>query len=197
MCINLDRRPDRWKNVSREFMKNDMYVERWAATDRNDLHPSLADKFTKRVPATDDKLAHVACGLSHQNIFRHAFAQKWDQVAIFEDDVVLSPDFAVIIKAVELQLPINWEFIYLGYRPIQKLQYEQFSSNLTIVDRCYCAFAYIVKRSLFKRLIFHWNPYKKPTDWYYMSKEMADIVRYGTIRGFVPYRTISAISLLM
>lgn len=54
------------------------------------------------------------CALSHQNIWADMVKNSYKNVLIFEDDVVLKPDFNEIFSAAWNELPDEYDIFYLG-----------------------------------------------------------------------------------
>ena len=85
VCINLDRRPERWEQSQLEFARHQI-------------------KFVRRFPALDGKVLTIpshwnytpgayGCLLSHLEIVREARERNLSSILIFEDDVALAADF--------------------------------------------------------------------------------------------------------
>jgi len=60
-------------------------------------------------------LGHIACSLSHRNLYKHIIENKYQRVLIFEDDVIpVIESLKHIIESLN-ELPEDWELVYLGY----------------------------------------------------------------------------------
>jgi hypothetical protein len=97
-CINLDTRPDRWKQAMREF----------AAL-------GIAGRV-ERVAAVVHADAEEGCRLSHLECVRRATAAGAETALIFEDDVAFpefSPD-SLARSLDRLRAVPDWELFYLG-----------------------------------------------------------------------------------
>lgn len=90
ICINLDKRTDRWRDVQAEFLRMQIEVERFpamtAANGMQGLH------------------------LSNQAIFR---AHAGQSILVMEDDVIFYQPLH-FLKTVVADLPDNWDMLYLG-----------------------------------------------------------------------------------
>lgn len=100
-CINLDRRADRWALAEPEFARLAWPVTRWRAVEH------------KKSPYNGLRPAQAACLDSHKQLWRHALAQNYPAIAVFEDDVVFSSDFKDIFAAAAAQLPADWDVWHL------------------------------------------------------------------------------------
>lgn len=119
VCINLDRRPDRWADALKEFAKQDLHVHRFAAVDGE----------TVRNPRRMGNRYQYACQLSHRLVMRRALADasredrggtplkrpgagRPSHVMIFEDDVVLHPGFRRVVEG--HPPPEDWGLLIFG-----------------------------------------------------------------------------------
>lgn len=59
-------------------------------------------------------LGHIACSLSHQRIYQDILDKGYEQVLIFEDDIVELPEARNLAQALN-ELPKNWDVFMLGY----------------------------------------------------------------------------------
>lgn len=96
-CINLDRRSDRWKNVSNIFLKQSLDVVRWSAIDCK-IHNISGPKAAK---------------LSHIELLKFCKNTNIEQVIIFEDDVVLCHNFTDKLNTIIKKLPKDWKIVSL------------------------------------------------------------------------------------
>lgn len=152
-CLNLKRRPDRWKDVQFQFKLHGINAERFGAIDGKTL-PRPVDV------TTDKRASEVACSLSHISILKHALEHNYNEILVFEDDAVLHPEFNSKFEEYYKQLPKCWEFCYVGgnynintgaYR--DDSIFYPISSN---VDRCKCVYTtvgYFLKRDFIQVLL--------------------------------------------
>lgn len=58
---------------------------------------------------------HIACSLSHRNVYEDIIKNNYRNALILEDDVV--PDKYGLLRISEMlfSLPLDWELLYLGY----------------------------------------------------------------------------------
>jgi GR25 family glycosyltransferase involved in LPS biosynthesis len=167
-CVNLDRRDDRWDSAQLQFRVAGFDVYRWSATDWRELPLDWTDMMTAKVPRNHNILGHIACGISHRAALRTAHELGHKSVAIFEDDVVLVPEISKALYKAEKELPRDWQFLYLGYRPMSVDEPTRpYSEHLVEVRRCYDAHAYVVRQPLLQRIIHQWDPKRLTTDWFF------------------------------
>jgi len=60
-------------------------------------------------------LGHIACSLSHRNLYNHIVENNYQRVLIFEDDVIPIIESLKHISSSLKELPEDWELVYLGY----------------------------------------------------------------------------------
>jgi len=156
-CLNLDRRKDRWYDVSKVFNKHSIKVERFKAIDGVDIldeellkiNPKLiTDEDASKAGLIENKNA-LACLRSHIEIIKQAKEKNYEKILIFEDDVILSDKFSHVIKKIK---KLDWNFIYLGASQFEwdkiELKNGYYKSNNTLGT-----FAYAIKSELYDYLI--------------------------------------------
>jgi len=107
VCINLDRRPDRWEQFCRACPIPG--VQRFAAIDGRKVRPP---EWWRQGGGA------WGCMLSHVRILEHALTDDLDRVGgvllMLEDDALFPPDFAERAQRFIQALPSDWDQIYLG-----------------------------------------------------------------------------------
>jgi len=164
LCINLDRRPDRWQSFlasATPHLPPDR-IQRFSAIDaQNSLIPSW---WTHPAGA-------YACALSHRLALAQALAGPAHSVLIFEDDALLAPDFSTRLADLMPRVPADWRLLFLGGQ--HKRRYPPFAVAPGIV-RCRHTIrmhAYAVHRRGALRVHDHISRTAKPVD-----QALADIM---------------------
>lgn len=107
ICINLDRRPDRWE----QFLRNCPLagVERFPAIDGRRCRPPTWWRQGGGARG---------CMLSHLRILEQALmdglSQRGGVLLVLEDDALFPPDFAEKAERFIAALPRDWEQVYFG-----------------------------------------------------------------------------------
>ncbi len=115
ICINLNRRSDRWNQVQQQFRKAGIVAERFAAIDGNPMKWSHVRNKDKPPGAKDNKFRGVAgCMASHVNIWKMAKEKGWKNVLIVEDDCDFVHELQQRFTERIGQVPIDWDLLYLG-----------------------------------------------------------------------------------
>lgn len=144
ICINLDRRPERWQQAQARF----------------DLHEL---KSVRRFPALDGAALAVpsgwtaspgayGCLQSHVAVVREAQFNKLPRVLILEDDVVLDPDFNDKFSRYVDQVPSDWDMLFFGGLHVF-VRPERISANVSRLSHSYSTFAYALKETVYKSFI--------------------------------------------
>lgn len=97
-CINLDRRPDRWAAAQEKFNRLGWPVERFSAVTY--AEPTVGGIDGRHAGALD----------SHRGCWRLGLERSHPIIAVFEDDVVFSSDFADVFPRAFQELPPDWRF---------------------------------------------------------------------------------------
>lgn len=95
-CINLDTRPERWRQATEQFARLEWSVTRQAGVVYS------ASPYAALDPP------HAGCLDSHKAIWRQCVERNLGVVAVFEDDVVFPSYFKDIFVQASAQLPAGW-----------------------------------------------------------------------------------------
>ena len=118
----------------------------------------------------------VGCRQSHRAIVSEALARGWSSVLILEDDVRLKSAAGVILNEALKTLPDDWELLFLNTTGASG---PPLGPCLFAVERARSTMAYVVRRSLYARLI----------DWWATSGCEADLFeRFIALTGARAYR---------
>ena len=112
VCINLDRRPDRWEQFLAEYPREILGdVERFAAID--------AKKFP--IPKWWKQGGGAwGCYRSHLSIIEDCINRDIESVLIFEDDATFTNDFRERLDLFMREASdYNWDWLYLGGQFLQ------------------------------------------------------------------------------
>ena len=143
VCINLDRRKDRWKRVQFKFRQQDIVdVRRFSAID------GALQIMPKTWTHTSGALG---CLLSHLQVVRDARDMGIKRILIFEDDVVFEDSFKDMFARFKVQLPSDWDIVYFG--AIHMDEPISVSENIVRVGRAYSTYAYALNETVFDAFI--------------------------------------------
>jgi GR25 family glycosyltransferase involved in LPS biosynthesis len=151
-CINLTKRTDRWLNVQKQFIKNNLDVIRWNAIDAEEygVDPLIAASF------------------SHILLLKYCELQKYNSVLIFEDDIILSTNFIIRLEEYLSELPKNFECFSLH---CYKSQFEKISEHTCkLLSVMFGAHGIFLKKRAILNILNNTNLYC-PEDLYFRSIE--------------------------
>jgi glycosyl transferase, family 25 len=143
VCVNLDRRPDRWKRMQMEFARHGIDgVHRFSAVDGNEVV----------LPSTWRHTAGAyGCLLSHLHVVQQARELDFESVLIFEDDAVFHPEFTTKLAAFVADVPSDWDMLYFG--ALHKDEPFKISGRVCRITKANSTFAYALKRTVFEAFI--------------------------------------------
>lgn len=183
--INLDHRDDRWQAMTTNLAAVGITAERFSAVGIANLaddQPSAALRgFLQRVDgqsaAAEHKLqATWACMRSHLAIIRMAKEAGWSSVLILEDDCEFEPYTPAVLARASQQLESRpWDVLYLGGTLKKDGTKCRVSENLLSVSRVRLAHAYVVRASLYERILAEAPASGLPLDWYYSETLLPSI----------------------
>jgi len=143
ICINLDRRPERWQRVQHAFAAHGIQrVRRFSASDGNEI-------------ALPRDWAHTpgafGCLDSHVRAVREARDAGAASVLIFEDDVVFDPQFKEKFAMYIQELPFDWDMLFLG--ALHKDEPFIVSEHIARITKANSTFAYAIRNTVFDAFI--------------------------------------------
>jgi GR25 family glycosyltransferase involved in LPS biosynthesis len=126
-CVNLDRRPERWEEASKEFKKFNLDVERFSAVDGSKMNLS---NIKMEVLKMESLPGAVGCSLSHRNIIKDAKKNAYDKILIFEDDVVFEDNLLTRFENEIKSLPEDWDMFYLSANNLKPESLTQINEHI-------------------------------------------------------------------
>lgn len=143
VCINLDRRPERWRRMRRKFARQGIHsVERFPALDGETL--DIPPRWTHTRGA-------YGCLRSHLEVVSHARRLGAPAVLIFEDDVIFAPRLRERFASYVEQLPDAWDMLYFG--ALHKDEPVKVSENIVRLTRSNSTYAYALRETVFDAFI--------------------------------------------
>ena len=143
VCINLDRRPERWQRLLKELARHDLGpVQRLSAYD---------GETTAKPAAWTHTAGAYGCLLSHVAVVREARRSSASSVLIFEDDAVLDRDFQNKFASFSNEVPRDWDMLYLG--ALHKDEPVKISEHVGRITKANSTYAYALKNTVFDAFI--------------------------------------------
>jgi glycosyl transferase, family 25 len=144
VCINLDRRPQRWEQVEAQFASHQINSVR--------RFPALDGLMLEVPPGWDGSPGAYGCLQSHLAVVLEARRSKQSSILIFEDDVVFDSDFNNKFSRDIEQLPIDWDMLLFGGLHVY-VRPERVSENISRITNSYSTFAYALKQTVYDAFI--------------------------------------------
>jgi len=143
VCINLDRRADRWERMQAEFARHGIdQARRFSACDGNAL---------VQPPHWQHTAGAYGCLLSHVQVVQAARESDHESVLIFEDDAVLDPEFTAKFASFIRELPDDWDMLYFG--ALHKDEPIRISDHVYRITKGNSTYAYALKRTVFDAFV--------------------------------------------
>lgn len=143
VCINLDRRPDRWQRMQHESARHGIHsVRRFSALDGNTLE--LPHNWIHSPGA-------YGCLLSHLQVIRDARQSGVSSVLILEDDAVFDPELQEKFGVFFNEVPPDWDMLFLG--ALHKDEPIKIADHVGRITKANSTYAYAVKNTVFHDFI--------------------------------------------
>jgi glycosyl transferase, family 25 len=178
LVINLDERPDRWRDALKELAP---YLDIWQPHRLPAIKGVALNGFGRpplfRGRRRDKTWAgRAGCVLSHRQAIAHAAGMGWRSVLILEDDIHLGEDFAQVSEKLAEVLEFqSWDICYLGFTdpvgPFLSLSDLGLGHRLYRVYGCSTTHAYLVRDSAYASLLR-----RLPDDddiWFWLTRNRA------------------------
>ena len=143
VCINLDRRIERWEQMQNKFHQHGIHsVQRFAAVDGE----------TSAIPAHwDSTPGAYGCLLSHLQVVREVRRMGFPSVLIFEDDVVFDDQFEKKFADYIQQLPDDWDMLFFG--ALHKDELIKVSDNIGRITQSNSTYACALRHTVYDAFI--------------------------------------------
>jgi glycosyl transferase family 25 len=156
VCINLDRRPDRWSRMEKMFARHNIStVQRFSGIDGQKIDVPLSWKYSRGA---------YGCLQSHLAIVKRTREERIPAILIFEDDCVFDHEFNEKVLAYISQVPLDWDLLFLGGWHQSELL--KVSANISRSRNTWLAHAYALKHTLYDAFIEHCERGQEAVDHY-------------------------------
>src|SRR5919205_3139990 len=143
VCINLDRRPERWRRIREELARHGIQkVERFSAIDGD---------VVEKPAHWNHSAGAYGCLLSHLAVVSEARDSGALSVLIFEDDAVLDPEFQHKFAQFIKEAPGDWDMLYFG--ALHKEEPVKISAHIGRITKANSTYAYALKHTVFDDFI--------------------------------------------
>ena len=199
VCLNLDRRPDRWERVqSQPGFAEFPSIQRWSGTDGKTINLQKDDRIsvlTKHNIHKKTRRGHefintpgaVGCYLSHSSVYEWLIKQNDTEVVlIFEDDIALPAGCYKMLKDYIksnsfIQNSQNWDVWMLGPNIMSAAQDSKAGANTIRLLSFVLAHAYFVSKRGALALMQNLYPIELHIDGYMSYKsQIGQLELFGT-----------------
>lgn len=153
VCINLDRRMDRWESFREGFPSDWPFVgvDRVRAIDGDLAGPP--PWFTTKVKPRVERNRHRGgwgCCRSHARIMEDALCDGVESILVLEDDAVFVDDFSDRAKRFVAEVPDDWDQVYFGgqHLGVDDLAPVQISQNVLRCRQVNRTHAYAIRGAM-------------------------------------------------
>jgi glycosyl transferase family 25 len=143
VCINLDRRPERWQDMQRKFDHHGIRsVHRFSALDGDKMKLPANWMHTRGA---------YGCLRSHLEVVREAQQRRVPGVLIFEDDVVFDEQLEKKFRVYIAELPPDWDMLFFG--ALHRDEPITVTDNIARITQAYSTYAYVLRDTTFADFI--------------------------------------------
>jgi GR25 family glycosyltransferase involved in LPS biosynthesis len=101
------------------------------------------------------KAGRIGCLLTHYMLWKTLSYLPYDEFLILEDDVILCDNFKEKFIEFKNQLPLDWQYVFVGNCCLPPIEYQTRISNNIITSNPppMCTHAYMIKKSSIETLL--------------------------------------------
>jgi glycosyl transferase family 25 len=154
--INLKKSTDRWSRMMPQAENAGIELTRFNAVNGKEI--KLFEKSNKYLDGLPMDLVKqpgsVGCAMSHITLWGKFRDSEDENIVIFEDDIIIPPNFKELLDRYVKQLPIDWDMCFLGNT---KLYGIKISDNIVKMvgnnGYNYGLFGYIINKKSVNKLL--------------------------------------------
>jgi glycosyl transferase family 25 len=176
--INLDRNVDRLLLINKQCQRENINMVRFPAIYGKDLDEKQLIKDGTLYRLHSLHKGELGCAISHITLLSKLYQtlERDEYGVIFEDDVIIPPQFNKKLTKIIRDAPDNWDILYLGGCNIKGAQHPPYfiKPTVNLPSSNLCAHAYVVRRDTIPKLLSYLTPLYRPIDsqWRNYFKDM-------------------------
>lgn len=174
--IYLSNLEKRWKPTLCNLNENGIYPILYQGIDGNGwkLKTDLSEnRYPKKFTS-----GRLGCFLSHFMLWNHlSHIDELESAIILEDDVRVDENFKKDFDKAFKQLPLNWDFVYLGCEWIPFNPEDKYSDNL-LIGKPFCTHAYMINKKTISVLMDSCSMLESYLDVQIMEKVLPKVNHY-------------------
>lgn len=180
----------RKQHIIQEFKKHGItdyeFIEKF---DKDAITDEECPEFSRSY--ITDRRSELSLHLKHLYLYRLMVRENYEEVLVFEDDVILSNGFIAILAEYMKQLPSDYDMLFIGNGCNLHIPRNQLIPNQYIYEKCLhetewggngaakCTDSYIIHQRCAKKLCDYINNSNKkidqPVDWW-LNEAARDLV---------------------
>lgn len=155
--INLDSSVDRLQKFTEQAQAHGLPFKRWPAVDGRELSKIELRKMGASAWSLNQynkkRQGELGCYFSHTSIWKEAATQFPSNtgVLIFEDDVVLDPNFQQKLDSILTKVPRDWDGLFLGYG--NGKFFDESTADIKKLKKFEGCYAYILRKSSLPKIL--------------------------------------------
>lgn len=187
ICINLERRPDKWAHMQSVSRRLKLNLERFPAIDGEKLTECPDEINPKFTYPRDDSLETLALSrgewavtMSHIAIWKRIIQEDAGIYLILEDDAFPDYNFHWLLRKKWQSIPDDWDIVLLGETDGRQDKLKRINSEVyrvnPIIYGYSCSYAYCIRKQSAEKILGYIkrNKASGPIDWFIeiLSKEI-------------------------
>jgi len=163
----------------------------WPASTTLEIDEKKFDKYLNTQSYSKVRRGAMGCAISHIRVLEHVIENKLEEVIVFEDDVVLSPDFEMLYKEFRENLPRDGTFApflhHDSMKSLRGLSKFTISGNKFVLKSYspYGTVGYLITLKGAKKVLPTLSPVWYPIDEMYRSA-----TKSGTLTSYMPAKDL-------
>lgn len=155
--INLDSSVDRLQKFTEQAQAHSLPFKRWPAIDGRELSKIELRKMGASAWSLNQfnkkRQGELGCYFSHTSIWKKVSTQFPSNtgVLIFEDDVVLDPNFQQKLDSILTKVPRDWDGLFLGYG--NGKFFDESNADIKKLKKFEGCYAYILRKSSLPKIL--------------------------------------------
>lgn len=148
-CLTLPEQPERSKRADEHFQERGLAVQFVCAVNGHLTGLKSSHPYEHDHPGTGYVIGPATIGiyLSHYIAWSIAAASPDESTLIFEDDVILCPDFKAKLNKVLLDAPLDWDMLFLGSCCTDGHPKEHKGGDVYSIQWPQCLHAYVINKT--------------------------------------------------
>jgi GR25 family glycosyltransferase involved in LPS biosynthesis len=155
LVINLDRSKERYAT----------FIQNYNFSGTLQRIPAIDGRLIEQPKVAWMKKGDMACLRSHNKALQHAKYNGYPCVIIFEDDIVFEPDFNRKLNEAMLELPHNWDMVWMA--GAKRTPDFPFSAHLKLMTGTWGAYGIIIRNTVYDFFISEFSKEQHSSDTYY------------------------------